>query len=285
MVPLPLNVPVSVMDAANVGLAPTGKLQPELIVFVPVWPVNETLLNVTLLQVNDALPPLSTTVPLLCVNVAPLFMIKPVPFKVRFPLGAVKLDKLFNVIAPAVNVMAAGAIKVPVLVKLVALKLDKALKLALLLPVTVIEVAVSEVNPVIAVEAELMVSVLPKASVPDPLKVPERDTGLGIVGLFPNGSVQLLLTVFVPVLLITTKLKVTLLQDRVAPAPSKVKVPPLALKVGVPEIVNPATSVMFPEGALNVPPDMVSAPLKSAPSGRVSVPELSVAVLEFVNVE
>jgi hypothetical protein len=72
-----------------------------------------------------------------------------------------------------------------------------------------------------------------------------------MVGLLPSGRLQLLFTVFTPALFpeIVTVLKVTLLQERVAVLPSKVKVPPFALKVGVPEIVNPPARVIVPLGA------------------------------------
>lgn len=89
-------------------------------------------------------------------------------------------------------------------------------------------------------------------TVPLPLKVPLRVIELK-VGLLPSGREQLLLIVFSPELLITTALKVTLLQLKVVVDPSNVTVPPLALNVGEPEIVSAPASVKVPDGAVNVP--------------------------------
>lgn len=126
----------------------------------------------------------------------------------------------------------------------------------------------------------------PLVNVPVPLKVPFKTIVLGMVGLFPKGSEQLLLTVFElvwPVKL--TKLKVTLLQLNVAPPLSKVTVPALALKVGDPEIVKFPAIVIFPDGALNVPPVITSALFKSAPLAKVKLlPVLTVTVPEAENV-
>lgn len=95
------------------------------------------------------------------------------------------------------------------------------------------------------------------------------------VGLFPRGRLQLLLTVFVPVLLKVTKLKVTFSQLNVALPESKVIVPPLALKVGEPEIVKFPLISKFPLGAVKVPPLIVKAdpPCSDVPEGSDIDPE------------
>ena len=129
-------------------------------------------------------------------------------------------------------------------------------------------------------------------NVPLPESVPLRAMPVGIVGLAPKGSKQLLPTVFVlvcPVKL--TKLNCGKLDDTqamVAVLESKVIVPPLALKAPAETFMPPAT-VMLPEGALKVPPDTVKAavvlvPLKSAPLAKVNVPELRATVPELVSV-
>jgi hypothetical protein len=121
-------------------------------------------------------------------------------------------------------------------------------------------------------------------SVPVPVNVPLKWIASGIVGLLPRGKLHPLLTVFLPVLLNATKLKLTLLHVKVARPPSKVIVPPFALKVGVPEIVRFPATVIVPEGALNVPPDIVKDPFRSAPLASVSAPELKVTVPLALNV-
>lgn len=94
------------------------------------------------------------------------------------------------------------------------------------------------------------------AVVPDP-----------IVGLLPSGKLQSLLIVLVAlVCAITTEAKTVLLHESTAVTlPSKVTVPPLALKV-VPEFrVNDAPKLMLPVGAVKTPLELkVKAPLKSA---------------------
>jgi hypothetical protein len=109
-------------------------------------------------------------------------------------------------------------------------------------------------------------------SVPVPLKVPASITAELTVGLLPKGREQLLLTVLVkPTLDKFTKLKVTLLQLKVAVPPSKVKVPPLALNVGDPEIVRAPARVIVPLGALKVPAEIVNAPFMSVVAQLVKV--------------
>lgn len=117
------------------------------------------------------------------------------------------------------------------------------------------------------------------ANVPVPLNVPAKVMPLGIVGFAPKGKLQLLLTVFTPVCPVKlTRLKVTLLQFNVAVEPSKVIIPLLWLKVGVPEIFNPPFKVIAPLGAVKVPPEIArafveSVEFKSAPFGRVNIPD------------
>ena len=115
---------------------------------------------------------------------------------------------------------------------------------------------------------------------PEPESVPLTDIVPALVneGFAPSGSEQLLFTVLVPELLKVIKLKVTLLQLSVAVLPSIVIVPPFALKVGEPDIVKFPARVINPLGALNVPPEIVSAPFRSALLGRVKVPELKLVV-------
>ena len=136
----------------------------------------------------------------------------------------------------------------------------------------------SPLNPEITAP-EFIVKFEVITKLPVPVIVPLR-TVLFIIGLFPIGNVQLLFIVFaLEVWASTTRLKVTLLQLSVAVDPSRVKVPLLWLKIGDPEIVKAPAKNMFPDGALNVPPEIVKAPFKSAPDGRDKVPELRVTVL------
>jgi hypothetical protein len=114
---------------------------------------------------------------------------------------------------------------------------------------------------------------------PDPVRVDVAEFNLTLpvtVGLFPTGIVQL-----VPIVLFAisecvkvTKLKTTLLQVKVASAvPSKFIVPLLWLNVGDPEIVSAADRDIIPDGALNTPPVIVRILFRSAPLGRVKVPD------------
>ena len=101
-----------------------------------------------------------------------------------------------------------------------------------------------------------------KVPVPEsvPLRV-KRDTKAvkserSTVGLAPRGKEQSLPIVIAPTppLSMVTVLKVMLLQARVTVLdPSKVTVPPLAVKVGEPEMVKEPTTVMVLEGAVKVP--------------------------------
>lgn len=78
-------------------------------------------------------------------------------------------------------------------------------------------------------------------------------------GLLPSGILQLLLTVLVPAVFVNvTRLKVTLLQLRVFEVvPLKVTVPPLALKVGEPEMVMAPLTEVVPLEAVKLPADRV----------------------------
>lgn len=101
------------------------------------------------------------------------------------------------------------------------------------------------------------------------------------VGSCPRGKAHPVPTVFVavPVCAKLTILKITLLQVRVTLlVPSKLKTPPLALKIGEPEMVSAPARVSVPLGAVNVPPEIMSAPFRSDPLGSARLPELSVTV-------
>ena len=136
-----------------------------------------------------------------------------------------------------------------------------------------------EITPV-----PLIVKVPPVDKVPVPDKVPFKVILNGMLGSAPNGKLQLLLIVFSPkILLKATLLKVTLLQESVAAVPlSKVIVPPFALNTGVPLIVKAPAIVIFPLGALNVPPGIIKAPFISAPLGKVKVPDETTLQTEVV---
>lgn len=139
------------------------------------------------------------------------------------------------------------------------------------------------VNPEITDPVENIDSADPppdKVSVPVPESVLLVTVTLVVVGLLPSGNVQLLwrALMFDPVALIMTLLKVTLLQFKLPAPPSKVIVPPLALKVGELVIVRLPATVIVPVGAVNDPPEMANAPLISAPDGRRSEPEERVSV-------
>ena len=131
------------------------------------------------------------------------------------------------------------------------------------------------VNPERVPPVFIVKLVFPVVKVPVPVNVPFNTCAeFGSVGLFPKGKLQLEPIVFPPEVILTA-LKVTLLQDNVAVLPSNVIVPPFALKVGDPEIVNAPAKVIVPLGAVKVPPEIVRELFKSAPVlGRVSVPEL-----------
>jgi len=95
-------------------------------------------------------------------------------------------------------------------------------------------------------------------SVPLRVKPPmqEAESVQSTVGLLPKGKEQALPTVAPPLLLsIVTRLKVMLLQERVAVVdPLKATVPPLALKTGEPETVKLALTVAMPAVEVNEPP-------------------------------
>jgi hypothetical protein len=67
-------------------------------------------------------------------------------------------------------------------------------------------------------------------------------------------------------------------------APSKINVPPLALKVGEPEIVKAPAKVIVPDGAVKVPPLMLKPTLRSEPEGNDKLPELRTTLLAAVKV-
>ena len=96
----------------------------------------------------------------------------------------------------------------------------------------------------------------------EPVLVPTVRSPL--IVMFPVPAVPLP-KVLGPVVLKTTLLKVRRpLGVRVAVEPSKVTVPPLALKIGEPETDKaPAIVKLVAEGAVNVPPVRVTLPLKS----------------------
>lgn len=138
-------------------------------------------------------------------------------------------------------------------------------------------------NPESGVFPLLNVNDPEKVAVPVPLSVPPATATIGlvvepIVGLFPSGMVQPVLTVFVPeVWANVTRLNVMLLHVSVAEtAPSKATVPPLALKVGVPETDKVESTVIVSEEALNVPPDRVKAPVSNSWLPAVKVAPLCV---------
>jgi hypothetical protein len=81
-------------------------------------------------------------------------------------------------------------------------------------------------------------------------------------GPAPRGKLQVV-TVLVPAVCVkVTRLNVLTEQARVPLlAPLKLSVPPLALNVGAPEIVNPAATLIIPDGAVNVPLDSVNVEL------------------------
>src|SRR5687767_13832417 len=112
-------------------------------------------------------------------------------------------------------------------------------------------------------------------SVPLPDKIPLRVMLAALVlmvGLAPSGRLHSLLIVLTPEWANTTRLKVALLQDKVALPPSKVTVPLLWLKVVPALSVKVEAAVMLPLGALKtLVLFKLKAPLKSAPLGAVTV--------------
>lgn len=125
-------------------------------------------------------------------------------------------------------------------------------------------------------------------SVPVPESVPLSVTVAllpVIFGLAPSGIVQLLLIVLVlPVCVSVIRLNVTLLQDRVCDplVPLKFTVPPLALKVGLPEMVIAPLTLVVPLEAVKLPPDRVKAAVVSVWLPAVNVPAAWLKVVDTV---
>jgi hypothetical protein len=112
---------------------------------------------------------------------------------------------------------------------------------------------------------------LVSVNVPDVLRVPVPDSvppvrvmlpPLFAEGPAPNGKLHVV-TVLVPAVCVNvTRLKVFTVQARVAEAvPLKSTVPPLAVKMGVPDIVNAPALCIVPAGAVKVPLESVKATL------------------------
>ena len=104
-----------------------------------------------------------------------------------------------------------------------------------------------------------------------------------IVGEFPKGIVvpETIVRVRSPAepaeRLIATELKVIPLASMevlAAMEPSRVSIPPLALNVGVPDLVKEPATVKVPDafGAVNVPPEIVKFPFTS----KVTAPAVQV---------
>ena len=109
------------------------------------------------------------------------------------------------------------------------------------------------------------VSVPDVVSVPVPDSVPPESVMLPpllALGSAPSGSLQVV-TVLVPAVCVkVTRLKVFTEHASVAVvAPLKSTVPPLAVNVGAPEIVNPPPTCMMPDGAVNDPLERLNAAL------------------------
>lgn len=141
---------------------------------------------------------------------------------------------------------------------------------ALKVPLTVRLFAARPENPDKApVVPNVNIPVLPPiVNVPLPDSVPFNVSALvplPTVGPAPRGIEQLLLTVLVPAEWVKlTRLKVTLLQLSVAVVvPLKLTVPPLAVKVGVPEMVIAPLIEVVPLEAVKLPPDSVKAAMVS----------------------
>jgi hypothetical protein len=108
-------------------------------------------------------------------------------------------------------------------------------------------------------------------SVPDVLRVPVPDSvppvsvmlpPLLAFGLAPNGRLQVVAVLVPAVCVKVTRLNVFTEHARVAVvAPLKSTVPPSALNVGAPEIVNAPATCMVPDGAVNEPLERVNAAL------------------------
>lgn len=102
-------------------------------------------------------------------------------------------------------------------------------------------------------------------SVPIPDRVPLSVIAGGMLGLFPRGRLQLLAIVLVsPEVVNLTKLKTALLQVMLAlMEPSKIIVPPLALKVTPAPIVKCLANVAVPLGAVKLPESILNSLLIS----------------------
>ena len=108
-------------------------------------------------------------------------------------------------------------------------------------------------------------------SVPDVVRVPVPDSvppvsvmlpPLLAFGLAPNGRLQVVAVLVPAVCVKVTRLNVFTEHARVAVvAPLKSTVPPLAVNVVAPEIVNPPPTCMMPDGAVNEPLERVNAAL------------------------
>jgi hypothetical protein len=117
----------------------------------------------------------------------------------------------------------------------------------------------------VRVPPALRVSVPDVVSVPEPASVPPlrvRLPPLFARGPAPRGKLQVV-TVLVPAVCVkVTRLNVLTEQASVAAViPLKFTTPPLALKVGAPEIVNAPATLIDPDGAVNVPLESAKAEL------------------------
>jgi len=163
-----------------------------------------------------------------------------VPSKVTVPPLAVKVPALIQL--PATFMFAAGAVSV---LDAAISRLLKELVLA----------------PVIAVVPS-KVTVPPLA-----VKVPAL-TQLPAIFIFAAGAVNVLNAA------ISRLLKELVLDPVIAVVPSKVTVPPFALKV--PALAQLALTFMFPLGAVNVPDEILTLVVLTVPPAPVNVPPLIV---------
>lgn len=254
-VPVPESVLNVDKEVGMVGLFPSGSGQFALIDFVPVCPEKLTRLKVWLLQVILAAPPVKLTVPPLALKLAELMLTPPA---ISRSAGEV------NDAAPLENTTEPE--------KYALLKLPK----FKCVPVTVKEfpVPVSSEKPVIAALFCAVSSPPVCVNVPEPVIVPLRIKLFRIVGLFPSGTIQLLLMVDELLGERTTLLKMVPVQVRVGEDPLSTTVPPFALNVGEPLTEKSEPTVNVPLPALNVPPVITTPLLRVRSAGSVRVPEL-----------
>ena len=284
-VPVPDSVPpvrVMLPPLFAEGSAPRGKLHVVTVLIPAVW-VKVTTLKVFTVQASvAAVVPLMSTVPPFATNVGEPEIVSAAP-RCMIPDGAVNAPlEMAN--APATDMFPAVPVNVPPdIVKVVARVMvpDGAVKVPLKsvnapLVVRVVKAPAFRVPPdTVRIDAArpekperlppaLKVNAPDVVSVPEPERVPPVRVMLPpllALGFAPSGKLHVV-TVLMPAAWVNvTALNVFTVQASVAAVtPLKSTVPPLAVNVGAPEIVNAPPTCRIPEVAVYAPLDRAKAP-------------------------